>query len=58
MGSAFIKMEMVFRNFVPRRLLVTLGFPALYFGLLTDATQTCQPVNFTVLINIPEQKKK
>ena len=45
MGSAFIKTETVFRNFVPRRLLVTWSFPDLYFGLLTDATQTCQAVN-------------
>ena len=45
MGSAFIKTEIVYRNFVPRRLLVTWGFPALYFGLLTDAKQTCQAVH-------------
>ena len=45
MGSAFIKMEIVFRNVVPWRLLVTWGFPALYLALLTDATQTCQAVN-------------
>ena len=45
MGGAFIKTETVFRNFIPKRLLVTWGFPALYFGLLTDATQICQAVN-------------
>ena len=45
MGSAFIKMEIVFRNFILQRLLVTWGFPTLYYGLLTDATQTCQAVN-------------
>ena len=45
MGSAFIKTEIVYRNFVPRRLLVIWGFPALYFGLLTDAKQTCQAVH-------------
>ena len=45
MGSAFIKAEIVFRNFVPRRLFVTWGFPALCFDLLTDATQTWQVVN-------------
>ena len=42
MGSAFIKKKIVFRNFVPRQLLVTWGFPALYIGLFTDATKTCQ----------------
>ena len=45
MGSAFIKTEILYRNFVPRRLLVIWGFPALYFGLLTDAKQTCQAVH-------------
>ena len=51
MGQCFIKMETVFINFVPRRLLATWGFPALYFHLLTNeiegkqATQTCQAVN-------------
>ena len=46
MDSAFIKMETVFRNFIPRQLLVIWGFPTLYyFGLLTDTTQTCQAVN-------------
>ena len=45
MGSAFIKTEIVSRNFVPRRLLLTFGFPTRYFGLLTDATQTCQAVS-------------
>ena len=44
MDSAFIKTEIVFRNFAPSYLLVTWYFPALYFGLLTDATQTCQAV--------------
>ena len=29
--SAFIKTKIVFRNFLPRRLLTTCGFPALYF---------------------------
>ena len=49
--SAFIKTEIVFRNFVPRQLLATWGFPTLYFGLLTNEiegkheTQTCQGVN-------------
>ena len=28
MGSAFIKMEILFRNLKPRKLLVTWGFPA------------------------------
>ena len=45
MDSAFIKTEIVFRNFVRRRLLVTWGFPTLCFGLLADATQTWQAVN-------------
>ena len=45
MGSAFIKTEIVFRNFVPRQLLITWGFPALYLGIPTDATQTCHAVN-------------
>ena len=43
MGSAFIKMEIVFRNVVPWRLLVTWGFPALYLvtmaKLLMDENQ-------------------
>ena len=49
--SAFIKMEIVFRNFVPRQLLATWSFLALYFDLLTNeiegkhAAQTCQAVN-------------
>ena len=45
MDGAFIKTEILFINFVPRRLLVTWGFPTLNFGLLSDATQTCQSVN-------------
>ena len=45
MGSAFIKTEIVFRNFIPGQLLVTWGFSAVCFGLLTDTTQTCQVVN-------------
>ena len=35
MDKAFIKTEIVFRNFVRRQLLVTWGFLALCFGLLT-----------------------
>ena len=34
--SAFIRTKTVFRNFVPRELFDTWGFPALYFGLLTN----------------------
>ena len=40
-----------FRDFVPKRLLATWGFPALYFNLLTNeiegkhATETCEIVN-------------
>ena len=51
MGYAFIKTEIVFRNFVPTRPLATLGFPTLYFNLLTNeiedehAKHTCQAVN-------------
>ena len=45
MGSAFIKTEIVFRNLVPKRLLFAWDFPTVYFGLLTDVTQTCQAVN-------------
>ena len=51
LDSAFIKMEIVFRNFVPRRLLATWSLPDLYFDLLTNeikdkhATETCQTVN-------------
>ena len=45
MGKVFIKTEIVFRNFILQRLLVTWGFPALYYGLLTNATQACQAVN-------------
>ena len=43
--SAFIQTEIVFRNFISRQLLVTWDFPALYFGLPTDTTQTYQAVN-------------
>ena len=32
--GSFVKTEILFRNFVPRQLLVTWGFPALCFGLL------------------------
>ena len=32
-------------NFVPRQLLITWGFPALYLGIPIDATQTCHAVN-------------
>ena len=45
--STFIETEIVFRNFAPSQLLPTLGFPAVYFDLLTNenkgnnATQTC-----------------
>ena len=48
---SFIKTEVVFRNFVPRQLLATWSFPALYFDLLNNeieakhVTQTCQAVN-------------
>ena len=49
--AAFIRTKIVSRNFVPRQLLATWGFPALYFGLLANeiednyTTQTCQAVN-------------
>ena len=43
--SAFIKTEILFRNLVPTQPLVTWRFSTLYFGLLSDATQTCQTVN-------------
>ena len=33
-----------FQNFVPKQLLITWGFPALYFGWLSDVTKTCQAV--------------
>ena len=42
---AFIKTKIHFQNFIPRLLLVTWGFPVLYFGLLCDATQTYEVVN-------------
>ena len=63
MGSAFIKAEIVFRNFVPRRLFVTWGFPALCFDLLTDATQTCQvvsrlPVHYSRMMNSENAPKE
>ena len=46
MGSAFIKTRIVYRNFVPRRLLITQGFPlSIYIGSLTEVTQTCHAVN-------------
>ena len=45
MSSAFIKTEIVFRNFARKRLFITWGFHALCFGLLTEATQTCQEVS-------------
>ena len=32
--GSFVKTEILFRNFVPRQLLVTWGFPALCFALL------------------------
>ena len=50
-GSAFIKVEIVFRKLVPRQRLAAWGFPALYFDLLTNEiegkreTQTCKVVN-------------
>ena len=37
--SAFIRTKTVFRNFVPRQLFDTWGFPALYFGLLTNEVE-------------------
>ena len=49
--SSFIKTEIVFRNFVLRQLLATLGFPTLYFDLFTieiegkNVTKTWQAVN-------------
>ena len=49
--SAFIKTEIVCRNFVPRWFLATWGFPFLYFDLLTNeiegkhTAQTCQTIN-------------
>ena len=49
-GGAFIKMKNVFRNFVPRRLLVMWGFP-IFYDLLTNeieskhTTQTCPAIN-------------
>ena len=52
MGSAFIKREIVFRNFVPRQLLVTWGFPTLSIriGSFADTTQTCQPSQFIKIL--------
>ena len=32
----FIKTEIIFRNFIPRRLLPTWGFLALYFDMVTN----------------------
>ena len=40
-----LKTEILFRTFEPRQLLVTWGFPTLYFGLLSDLTQACQAFN-------------
>ena len=49
--SVFIKMKILFRNFVPSWLLAMWGLLTLYFNLLTNeteskhATQICQAVN-------------
>ena len=53
MGQSLHQNGNCFRNFVPRRLLATWGFPALYFDLLTNEIegQFVKTVNTVHLVN-------